>query len=469
MNPPESKPELHRVLGLREGISIHIGNIIGSGIFIVPAIMAARLHALGPIMIVWVVAGLLTLFGALTLAELSSILPQAGGPYIYLREGFGRLWGFLFSWNDFFINKSGSAAALAVAFATYLGYFFPAFSPEHAPLCARTSVILGYTLKFAVGWNQLMAMAIIAVVTLVNVLHVRFSGWVMNVFTLAKVGAILLLILAACFSGKGSISNLGPWWPEHWTTSMIPAYGIAMISALWAYDGWSAVTLTAGEIREPQRNVPRSLILGTILVIVLYLAANLAYAYIIPINEMPGSQRIAADVAHRMLGPVGASLIAVAIMCSTFGTTNGELLTGPRTLFAAGQDGAFAKCFGKVHPRFRTPYVAVLVMGAWSALLTLSGTFEQITAYVVFGSWWFYALTALAVIALRRKMPDAPRPYRAWGYPYATLAFVVVAGCFLINTLFKDFRNALMGIVLILVSLPFYAYWTRSERSAGAR
>jgi len=463
MEPSETKPTLAPVLGLREGISIHIGNIIGSGIFIVPAIMAARLHSLGIILIAWVLAGMLTLFGALTLAELSSILPQAGGPYIYLREGFGRIWGFLFSWNDFFINKSGSAAALAVAFATYLGFFFPAFSPDHTPLLAHTWILAGHALHFTLGWNQLMAMGVIGVVTFINCVNVRFSGWVMNFFTAAKVGAILLLILGALFCGKGSLANMGPWWPQKWTSDLLPAFGLAMISTLWAYDGWSAVTLTAGEIHEPEKNVPRSLVLGTLIVIGLYLAVNLAYAYIIPVREMAGSPRIAADVAYRMMGPVGASLIAVAIMCSTFGTTNGELLTGPRTVFAAGNDGAFSKRFGKVHPRFKTPYVAVLAMGIWSALLTLSGTFEQITAYVVFGSWWFYALTALAVIALRKKLPNAPRPYRAWGYPWATLAFVAVAGCFLVNTVFKDTRNALVGVLLILVSLPFYAYWTRRK------
>lgn len=309
-----------------------------------------------------------------------------------------------------------------------------------------------------------MAMGVIAVVTAINCVNVRFSGWVMNFFTAAKVGAILLLILGAIFCGKGSLANLGPWWPAKWSSDLFPAFGLAMISTLWAYDGWSAVTLTAGEIKEPQKNVPRSLVLGTLIVIALYLSVNLAYAYIIPIDQMVGSPRIAADVAYRMMGPVGAAIIAGAIMCSTFGTTNGELLTGPRAIYAAGHDGVFSKSFGKVHPRFKTPYMAVLAMGLWSALLTLSGTFEQITAYVVFGSWWFYALTALAVIALRRKMPDAPRPYKAWGYPYATLAFVAVAGCFLLNTVFKDTRNALVGILLILASLPFYAYWTRRPK-----
>jgi APA family basic amino acid/polyamine antiporter len=243
---------------------------------------------------------------------------------------------------------------------------------------------------------------------------------------------------------------------------MISAFGLAMISALWAYDGWMSVTLNTGEFRNPQRNVPLSLIIGTLIVIAVYLSANLAYAAIIPIHEMPGTPRIAAEVARTVLGPIGASLVVIGIMASMFGTTNGQLLTGPRSLYAAGVDGAFSTKFGAVHPKFRSPYIAILTLGIWGAVLTLSGTYDQLTTYVVFGSWGFYALTALSVIVLRKKMPDAQRPYKAWGYPYATLLFVAIAGWFLYNTVVEDTRNALIGIALLLISLPFYAYWTRT-------
>jgi APA family basic amino acid/polyamine antiporter len=457
-----SQPQLLRVLGLREGIAIHMGVIIGSGIFLVPATIAGHLHAMGPIMLVWVVAGLLTLFGALTLAELSAVLPQAGGPYVYLSHSFGRLWGFLFSWNDFFINKAGSAAAIAVAFATYLGYFIPAVSLQNVFFTLKFAVV-GYPVVFGFGWVQLIAMTTILVVMVINVRGVKFGGWVMNIFTSAKVLALVGLILAVFLSGKGSFHNYLPWWPERWGSDMYSAFGLAMISALWAYDGWIDVTLAAGEFRNPERTVPWSLLIGTLGVISLYLLANLAYAFVIPLDAMAGSSRIAGDVAQTVLGPVGASLIVVGIMCSTFGTTNGMLLGGPRSLYAAAVDGTVSKSFGKVHPRYHSPYIAIITMGIWGSLLTLSGTYDQITSYVVFGSWGFYALTALSVIVLRRKMPDAVRPYKAWGYPYATLLFVAVAGWFLYNTLIEDTRNAVIGIVLLLISLPFYFFWTRKN------
>jgi APA family basic amino acid/polyamine antiporter len=427
-----ANPQLVRALRLREGIAIQMGMIIGSGIFIVPATIAGRLHSVGPILLVWILGGLLVLFGALSLAELSSLLPQAGGPYVYLRHSFGRLLAFMFSWNHFFINTAGTVAAIAVAFATYLGYFFPALSPQN-PILKFSWSPFGHPLEFNIGWVQIVAMITIALVTLINVRGVKFSGWVMNVFTAAKVAALSALIVAACFSDKGSILHFVPWWPEHWTKELTAAFGLSMISVLWAYDGWTTITLTAGEFRNPRRNVPLSLLLGTLAVILLYLSANLAYAYIIPVNAMAGSPRIAADVARIVLGPFGAFLIIAGILCSTFGTINGSVLGGPRCIYAAGADGTFSRAFGKVHPRFRTPSVAIVTLGIWSGWLTLSGTYDQIISYVVFGSWGFYALTTLSVIVLRRRMPDAPRPYKAWGYPYATLVFVAVAGWFLYN------------------------------------
>ncbi len=459
-----TQPQLARTLGLREGIAIQMGMIIGSGIFIVPATIAGRLQAMGPILLVWILGGFLVLFGALSLAELSSLLPEAGGSYIYLRHSFGRLWAFLFSWNHFFINTAGTVAAIAVAFATYLGYFIPALSPQN-PILKYSFSIFRYPLEFAFGWVQVAAIITIALVTWVNVRGVKLSGWVMNIFTAAKVAALVALIIAVCFSHKGAGSNFIPWWPARWTKELTSAFGLCLISVLWAYDGWTTITLAAGEFKNPRRNVPYSLLFGTLAVILLYISANLAYAYIIPLNTMAGSPRIAADVALIVLGPIGASLIIAGILCSTFGTINGSVLGGPRCIYAAGADRTFPKRFGRVHPRFKTPSVAVTTLGIWSGVLTLSGTYDQIISYVVFGSWGFYALTVLSVIVLRRKIPDAPRPYKAWGYPYATLAFVAVAGWFIYNTLVHDSRNAIIGIVLLLLSLPFYYYWTRKKKA----
>ena len=453
--------ELLRALGLKEAIALHMGVIIGSGIFIVPATIAGRLQAMGPILLVWTLAGFLTLFGALSLAELSSVLPEAGGPYAYLRNSYGRVWGFLFSWNDFFINKAGSLAAITIGFATYLAYFFPAVGPEHAFFRFPWS-LFGQPMELTLSWNQVAAILVIAVVTVINVRGVRWGGWVMNVFTTAKVFALSGLILAVFFSSKTRASNMMPWWPERWTQELTAAFGLAMISALWAYDGWIDVTLTAGEIKNPTRNVPRALWIGTVAVIAIYVAANVAFALAIPVPEMAGSSRIAADVALSVLGPVGATLIVLGILCSAFGSANGMTLAGPRSIWVTGRDRVFAPALGRVHPRYRSPHVAIVTLGVWGALLTLSGSYEQLTAYVVFGSWIFYAMATASVIVLRRKMPDVPRPYKAWGYPWVTLAFLLMAGWFVVNTLLEAPRDALIGIGLLLAGLPFYAYWTRS-------
>jgi APA family basic amino acid/polyamine antiporter len=460
------RPQLLRVLGLKEGIAIHVGNIIGSGIFVVPAIIAGHLHYTGPILAVWIIAGMLTLFGALTLAELSAVIPQAGGPYAYLKHSFGRVWGFLFSWNDFFINKAGSAAALAIAFATFLGHFIPLFSPENAFYQSHWW-FFGSRMEFSFGWTQLLAIGAIIFVTLINVRGVQLGAWVMNLFASIKVLALIGLIGAVIVSSKATAANFLPWWPETFPSGYSSAFGLAMISALWAYDGWIDVSLNAAEFKNPGRNVPFSLFIGTVIVITLYISANLAFASVIPPESMVGASRIAADVAAQVLGPVGATLVVFGIMCSMFGTTNGMLLTGPRSIYAAGADGSMAKSFGKIHPKFKTPYVAIFTLGIWGSVLTLSGTYEQITSYVVFGSWFFYAMTALSVIILRKKLPDAERPYKAWGYPYATLLFATIAALFIVNTLIEDTRNAVIGIVLLLVSLPLYAYWAKTNKQSA--
>ncbi len=457
------KPQLLRALKLREGISIHIGSIIGSGIFIVPAIIAGHLQAMGPIIIVWVLGGALVLFGSLSLAELSSMLPYPGGLYVYLRSSYGRVWAFMYSWNHFFIASAGTVAALSVAFATYLGSFVPALSPQNV-IIRYVFTIFGHPREFSVGWIQIVALSVLALTTFINVRGVKFAGWVMNFFTLTKIAVLCVLIFFIVFSGKGSSSNYLPWWPEHWSWNYTSAFGLAMISVLWSYDGWISVTLMAGEISNPRRNVPLSLLFGTLGVIVLYLASNIAFIYIIPIGNMSSSPRIAADAAQIVMGATGAGFIIAGILCSGFGCINGAMMSAPRTIYAAGADGAFSQKFNRIHPKFHTPSNAVISYGIWGGILTLSGTYDQIISYVIFGGWAFYALSVFSVIILRWKMPDEPRAYKTWGYPYTTLLFTCVAGWFLVNTIIHDSRNAVIGIVLLLFSLPFYWFWSRKNK-----
>jgi basic amino acid/polyamine antiporter, APA family len=458
LTTPE-KPQLLRALGLKEGLAIHISAIIGSGIFIVPAAIAGHLHSMGVILVVWIAGGLLSLFGALTVAELSSFHSEAGGPYLYLKDSFGRVWGYMFSWNHFFINTAGSLAAIAVAFATYLGYFIPSVVSSD-PIIHVSTTVSNIPVDCSFSRIQLVAMIVILIATLVNIRGVRLGGWVTSVFTIAKVLALLAIVVAVFFSEKGSADNFAPWWPDHWNGGLTSAFGLAMISVLWSYEGWTTVTQSAGEMRNPERNIPRALLIGTAVIIALYLSVNLAYAYVIPLGQMAGSERIAADAASVVLGPFGMSLVIAGILCSTFGTINNSFLSDARSMYAAGADSAFSPNFGKVHPRYRTPYVTVIALGVWSAILTLSGSYDQIASYVIFGSWFFYGMTAVSVIVLRRKMPDVPRPYKAWGYPYATLIFVCAAGWILWNTVVEDPRAAVVGVALLLLSLPFYFYWS---------
>lgn len=456
-------PQLLRVFKLREGISIQIGSMIGSGIFIVPAIISKNLESMGPILIAWILGGALVFFGSLSLAELSSMFPVSGGPYVYIRESFGRVWAFLYSWNYFFVCSAGSVAALSVAFATYMGYFLPHLSLDN--IIIKYSInLFGNYIQLSIGYIQIVAIFCIALITAINIRGAKFAGWLLNILTLSKIIVLGTLILVIFFSGKGNISNYTPWWPNHWTKDLIVPFGLSFISVLWAYDGWAIITLTSGEFKNPRRNIPLAMLIGTITVILVYICANLGYAYIVPITHMSNSPRIAADVAQIVLGPKGTSFIVIGILCSTLGALSSSILGSPRSVYAAGIDNSFAKSFRKIHPRFKTPYFALITFGIWSGLLTLSGTYEQIISYVIFSSWIFYLLCVSAVILLRLKAPHAERPYKTWGFPYTSIVFIVVAGWFLLNTLKNDLRNALIGILLLLISLPFYAFWSRKSR-----
>jgi basic amino acid/polyamine antiporter, APA family len=444
-NKSTDRPQLVRGLGLKEAVSVLMGSIIGSGIFLTPRAIAQAIQSPGIIILVWVVSGILTLFGALAYAELGAMMPRSGGQYVYLREAFGPLWGFLFGWTLLLVIQTGSIAAVAVAFAEYSGYFVP-LTP---------------------GLMKVVAIVCILLLTAVNYVGVRFGGWVQNIFTFLKIGAIVALVALGFGLRGGSWANFQPLWGGIDHQGLLRAFGVAMVAALWSYDGWNNVGFVADEIKNPQRNLPIALAFGTLGVILIYLSANLVYMYILQVGQIAQSQLVAADVAKKLIGPLGGAAISAAVLVSTFGTVNGFILAGPRVYYAMARDRLFFKKIGEIHGSFHTPAFSILLQGVWASLLTLTGKFEQLFTYVIFASWLYYAMAVSGVIVLRRKRPSAPRPYKTWGYPVVPMLFVAIALWFVYNTLTSDPRDSLMGLILVLLGLPAYWYWRRKSPSSS--
>jgi len=437
---PSPPHELPRVLGFGDVIGILVGTVIGSGIFIVPATIASEVRSPALILSVWVVGGLLSFFGALAFSELGAMYPQAGGMYVYLREGFGRPVAFLFGWTLFLVIDSGAIATLSMAFASkYLPYFVPL-----GPIATKA-----------------VALAFIAFLVAVNYVGTRWGARLQNLLTAIKFIAIVTVCGAVFGFAKGDAGHF-VLPPTEWSPSLVGSFGVALVASLWAYKGWEAATFSTGELRNPERNLPLGLFAGSVLVILLYVATNLAYLYVFPASRIATSTRIASDAMNAAVGAGGATFIAFIILFSITGAANGNVLTAPRVFFAMARDGLFFKSLARVHPRFLTPSVAILATGAWAGILSLSGTFEQLATYVIFGQWIFFGLTVAAVIVLRKRSPDVPRPYRTWGYPVTPVIFILAALYISVNTLVTQPVNALAGILIIALGLPAYFYWQRS-------
>jgi len=445
--------ELKRDLGTAPAISIVVGTVIGSGIFLVPTTMIQRVGSVPMVFAVWVVGGLLSLAGALSYAELAAALPEAGGEYVYLREAYGPLWGFLYSWTQMWVAKSGSIATLATGFFLYLGNFLPqmdtVFYSVPLPLGPK-----GGPLEFRYG--QLFAIILILGLAWLNYYGVKLGGEVQTAVTAIKVALIGLLILAGLLLGRphaSAASALGPL--------TFSGFVAAMVAALWAYDGWNNVSMVASEIREPQRNLPRALIGGTTGVIVIYLLANAGYFRVLTPSEVGGSERVAADMIARIFGGSGANAVSIAAMISIFAALNGSILSGSRVPYAAAREGYFFAPVGRVNPIHRTPGVSIVMLSLWSCLLVLSGKYDDLFNLVIFASWILYGMTAAAVLVLRAKRPDLPRPYRTVGYPAVPLLFVVAAVILLVSTLIDRPRESFMGVALMAIGLPFYLHWKK--------
>jgi APA family basic amino acid/polyamine antiporter len=454
---------LERRLGAFSATTLIIGSMIGSGVFIAPSIMAGLVATPGVYLLLWLVGGALTLLGALAYGELCAMMPRAGGQYVFLREAFGPLTGFLYGWTVLLVIQTGFNAAVSIAFAKFLG---------GVGLRVGEADIVWQLGSFTLSRAQLVAVAVIVVLTWVNMRGVEAGAFVQNLFTVLKVGAIALLILIGFTSGKGSFANFRPLvgaelGPSAVGMTFLAACGVAMSKALFAYDAWNTVTFAAEEIRQPERNLPRALIAGSVITTLVYTGACAVYLYILPLPQMARvvENRVAADVAGVLLGPIGVTLVSVAILISTFGCVNGLILGGGRVLFALARDGLFFSAAGKVHPKHHTPANALVVQGVWSAVLALSGSYSRLLTYVTFASLTFNALTVVALFVLRRTKPDLPRPYRTWGYPITPALYLVGAGFFTVYIFAGDKLDSLAGIGIVLLGLPVYYGLFRRRRA----
>ncbi len=457
---------LARRLGLTSAIMVVVGSVIGSGIFLTPQSIAATVQVPGVMIFVWILTGVLTLAGALTNAEIASEIPEAGGQYVFFRVLYGDLTAFLYGWTTFIVYQTGSIAAIAVAFAKYFGYFvdLPHFGPE---LEAWKIPLIGNIAPLDDIGVKMVAISAIVVIAVINYFGVQFGGMVMNFFTSLKVAAIGGIILLGFAIGNGSTDHFFPLWGSPESGRLIPAIGVAMVATLWSYDGWNSLTYLAGEVKDPQRNIPLALVLGTIVIIVIYVLTNLAYLYILPIGEIATSKLVAADMMERIFTGYGGAIISLAVMISTFGTVNGTSMTTARVFFAMAKDKLFFSGMGTVHQKYRTPSTSLVVQATWASLLTLTGTFDQIFTYVIFAGWIFYALGAAGIFILRKRFPNPQRAYRVPGYPYIPILFIVVATWFVINTIVEQTADSMVGLLLLVAGLPFYIYWERQMRRSS--
>ncbi|HEY1340904.1 MAG TPA: amino acid permease [Bryobacteraceae bacterium] len=448
--------ELKRELGTWAAASIVVGTVIGSGIFLVPRTMISRVGTVEMVFVVWVVGGLLSLAGALSYAELAAALPEAGDEYAFLREAYGPIWRFLYSWTQMWVAKSGSIATLATGFFLYLSNFFPPLErvfysiplplgPGGGPLEIRYGQILGIVLILLLGW--------------LNYYGVKIGGDVQVVVTIVKVALIAFIIVAGLAFGHSPAGAVGTAAPLTFA-----GFIAALVAALWAYDGWNNVSMVSSEIRNPQRNLPLALIGGTSAVIAIYLLANSAYFHVMSAQEVAGSTRVAADMMRKITGGWGADAVSIAAMISIFAALNGSILSGSRVPYAAARDGLFFSAIARVHPQYRTPGVSILVLSGWSALLVLSGKYDDLFNLVIFASWILYGMTAAAVIVLRRKRPDLVRPYRTLGYPAVPVLFIVGSAILIVSTAYDRPRESFLGLGLIVLGLPFYFHWKRRAR-----
>ncbi|MCD6013159.1 MAG: amino acid permease [Flavipsychrobacter sp.] len=463
--------ELKRNLSLATAISLVVGGVIGSGIFMKPALMASQLGSPLLLLSVWVVAGIITLFGALSNAEVAAMMPETGGQYVFFKKMYGNCFAFLYGWAAFAVFNTAGNASIAYVCAQYADYFIalPRLSHDvelgyvmHIPFIGRFYPVENLGVKS-------VTIGIIVLLTVINYFSVRYGAALQRFLTMLKVVAIALLISGLLFSGKGNWANATtslPSMPQGF--ALLSAYMAAIAGAFWAYDGWNNITFISGEIKEPQKNIPKSLLTGLSFCMLVYLLIILAFVYILPIEKITGSSYVAANAAAAAWGIAGGGIIAAMVILSTFGAANANVLATSRVTYALGKENSFFAMVGTTQPRFHTPGNALVVNACWSIVLILTGSFDTLTDMLIFVSWFFYGMSALGLFILRYKMKDAERPYKVPGYPVVPLVFILFTAFFLIVTLYTDITNynngkansinSLLGIAITCVGLVFYFF-----------
>jgi len=457
--PASSRPELSRDLGVSHASAVVVGTIIGSGIFLVPAEMMQAVGSARLVYLAWIVGGLLSFFGALTYAELGAMKPQAGGEYVYVRDGYGPLAGFLYGWTWFAIAKPASVATVVTGLVRILGTF-SVFSFYSTNLISA---------PITVSWGQLVAITAAILISFLNYLGIKKAGEFQLVFTLLKV-VIILGIVVVCFSGAGNVP--GRAWSNFAGTFAgakggIAGFMAALVAALWAYDGWNDLNMVAGEVKRPERNIPIALIAGVATVGALYMLVNAGVQYVLPASAIAASPRPASDAVALVMGRMGAGIVSAGMALSMLVTLNGTIMSGARVPYAVARDGYFFRALAEVHPRFHTPSVAIAVQAVLSILLLLlGGNFRQLFSLAIFAEWLFYMIAGSTVFVFRWREPHAARPYRMWGYPLVPALFVTVAAALLGYTFKNDWPNSGYGVLVILAGIPVFGYFSRVRRAS---
>ena len=457
--------ELYKGLRLFDATTLVMGSMIGSGIFIVAAEIGREVASPGLLLLTWVISGLMTVLAAVTYGELAAMMPHAGGQYVYLREAFGPLFGFLYGWTLFLVIQTGTIAAVAVAFGKFLGVFFPWISARNTVVNLGSFTLAGHITALTISSQQLVAILCLLFLAVINIFGVRTGAWVQNVFTTLKVAALLGIIGLGFWwaNSHGAPRSFGFWQGAHWDLATLTLVSVALVGPLFSSDAWNNVTFTGAEVTNPKRNLPLALFVGTLSICVLYLACNWSYVRILPFEgiQHPAEDRVATAAMQVVFGSRGESLMAAAIVISTFGCINGLTFAGARVYYAMAKHGLFFSSVGRVNPRYHTPAISLMVQALWAAMLTLTGTYNELLDYVVFAVVLFYILTIAGVFWLRRTRPDAPRPYRAWGYPVVP-AFYMLFAMFVEWALLthKTFRS-LAGLCLVALGIPAFYLWQR--------